>query len=431
LPRPTLFAEFDNSTTQSILSIQPTVTREFLSGVEAPANSLLSSPSVQERNGVRADIETQPDVRALNSLALRSLVSLFDEKEQLFSHRVTLTRDGLPWDATSRKRTIIALLGLHRLAESGGSVPFDVSSIREEVLRDSGWVTNAGELGLLTWFAAVCAPDRLETIFKQFDFGKALSAYPDGRQARTTGLAWFLAGVAHARLACPEGLPDLTDVVVDTYHLLKNNQSDSGIFGHAGLPGFPRETLYSRLGSFTDQIYAIYALSIFARAFQVEEPLESALGCANAVCSLQGEMGQWWFLYDKLTTRVVTPYPVFSAHQDGTAPFGLFALEEVTGRSFQRAIFKGLSWIAGANELGEDLRNLDRGLIWHSIGPKRRIGRYWEAALGVMNISRGPQADRLRIRYESRPDHAGWLLYALGKFGLPTTTIAAKAATAH
>ena len=426
-----LFAEFDNPTTHSIPSIGPTLTREFLSGVEASARSLLSRLSVQERSGARTDIEAQPDVRALNSLALRSLVSLFDEKEQLFSHRVMLTGDGLPWDATSRKRTIIALLGLHRLAESGGSIPFDLASIREEVLRDSSWVTNVGELGLLTWFAAVCTPDRLETVFKQFDFEKVLSAYPDGRQARTTGLAWFLAGIAHARLACPEGLPDLTDVAVDAYHLLKDNQSDSGLFGHAALPGFPRETLYNRLGSFTDQIYAIYALSIFARAFQVEEPLESALGCANAVCSLQGEMGQWWFLYDKRTTRVVTPYPVFSAHQDGTAPCGLLALEEVTGRSFQRAIFKGLSWITGANELGEDLRNLDRGLIWHSIGPRRRITNYWKTVLGVMNISHGPQAESLRIRYEARPDHAGWLLYAFGKFGLPNTAMAAKAATAR
>ncbi len=252
-----------------------------------------------------------------------------------------------------------------------------------------------------------------------------------GAKLALPALAWFLAGIAHARLACPEGLPDLTDVAVDAYHLLKDNQSNNGIFGHAGLPGFPRETLYNRLGSFTDQIYAIYALSIFARAFQVEEPLESALGCANAVCALQGELGQWWFLYDKRTTRVVTQYPVFSAHQDGTAPCGLLALEEVTGRSFQRAIFKGLSWIAGANELGEDLRNLDRGLIWHSIGPRRRITNYWEAALGVMNISHGPQADKLRIRYEARPDHAGWLLYALGKFGLPNTAVAAKAATAR
>jgi hypothetical protein len=67
--------------------------REFFSGVEAFANSLLSKVSTQERSDSRTNIDVQPDVRALNSLALRSLVALFNEKEQLFSQRVTLAAD--------------------------------------------------------------------------------------------------------------------------------------------------------------------------------------------------------------------------------------------------------------------------------------------------------------------------------------------------
>jgi hypothetical protein len=263
------------------------------------------------------------------------------------------------------------------------------------------------------------------------DFGKALGTYPDGRQARTRGLAWFLAGIAHARLACPGSLPDLTDVAVDTYHLLQDNQSEGGIFGHAAFPRFHQQTFCNRFGTFADQIYAIYAFTTFARAFQIEEPLGSALGCANALRALQGEMGQWWFLYDKRACRVVNRYPVYSLHQDGTAPFGLLALGETTGQSFHEPIYKGLSWIAGANELGEDLRNLDRGLIWDSIGPRRRIANYWEAALSLMNISRERQVESLRIRYEARPDHFGWLLYAFGRFGLPKAVIAAGTAPAH
>jgi hypothetical protein len=392
--------------------------REFFSGVEAFANSLLSKVSAQERSGSRTNIDVQPDVRALNSLALRSLVALFNEKEQLFSQRVTLAADGLHWDDTSRKRTIFALLGLYRLAEAGGRQPFDLASIREAVLRDTSWVKKAGDLGLLTWFVAECFPERLETLFDQFDFENALTEYPDGQQARTTGVAWFLAGISHARLAQPEKLPDLTDAAVDAYHILKENQGEAGIFGHAALPGFPRETLFRRLGTFSDQIYAIYALSMFGRAFQIEEPLESALSCANAVCSLQGEMGEWWFLYDQRTTRVVTRYPVCSAHQDGTAPCGLLALEESSGQSFQQSIFKGLAWISGANELGNDLRNSDRALIWDAIGPQRRLGKYWESALGFVRASRKSGLTNLRVQYEARPDHFGWLLYAFGKYGL-------------
>jgi len=379
----------------------------------------LPEMSVRDRANVGADGVLQPDIPALNSLALRSLCSLFDEKEQLFSERVTLSKDGYRRGRTSRKHTIVALLGLHRLGESGGIQPFDTESIQDVVFQDRSWVKSAGDLGLLTWFTAVCLPDRLRVVLDEFDFERVLGTYEDGRQARTAGLAFFLAGIAHARLARPETLLELTDVAADTYRLLQDNQSQGGIFGHAASARFPRESLYSRFGTFSDQICAIYALSMLARAFQIEEPLESALACANSVCALQGELGQWWFLYDKRTSRVVNRYPVLSLHQDGTGPFGLLALGEVTGRSFHKAISKGLSWIAGANELRNDLRNIDRAFIWDSIGTKGRMAKYWEATLGFLVPSRETDMDSLRIQYDARPDHFGWLLYAFGKFGLP------------
>lgn len=392
---------------------------------------LLSKVSAQERSESRTNIDVQSDVRALNSLAIRSLVSLYNEESGFFSGRATLADNSLQFSEASRKHSVVALLGLHRFVQSGGSVPFDLAAIRDAVLRDNSWVTNAGELGLLTWFAAVCAPENLDRIFKEFDFENSLSIYADGRQGRTNGLAWFLAGLSHARLAQPNSPSLVEDLAVDAYHLLTGNQGDNGIFGHAAQTGFPREALYARLGSFSDQIYSIYALSKFARAFQVEEPLESALSCANAVCALQGDMGQWWFLYDKRTTKVVNPYPVFSVHQDGTAACGLLALEEATGRSFQRAIFKGLPWVTGANELGADLRNVEKGTIWHSIGPAKKITRYWKAVLGILKMSPNPHAEGLAVRYECRPDHFGWLLYGLDKLGLPETAMAAKAGSAR
>ena len=396
-----------------------------------PSRIVVKAPSIRERIDPRVNRVSQPDIPALNSLALGSLLLLFDEKEKLFCRRVTLTEAGLRHEKTSAKLTAIALLGLQRLAASGAAHSLDISSIQDAVWKDRSWVKGIGDLGLLTWFTATCLPDRLGSLFDEYDFGKAIITYSDGREAQTTSLAWFLAGIAHAQLACPSKTLDLTDVAVETYHLLQDNQSEGGIFGHAASPKFLQQTFRNRFGTFGDQIYAIYALTTFARVFQIEEPLGSALSCANSIRALQGKMGQWWFLYDKRACRVVNRYPVYSLHQDGTAPVGLLALGETTGQSFHEPIYRGLSWIAGANELGDDLRNLDRGLIWDSIGPRRRITNYWEAALSFMNISREPQAERLRIRYEARPDHFGWLLYAFGGFGLPNSVIAAKAATAH
>ena len=164
--------------------------------------------------------------------------------------------------------------------------------------------------------------------------------------------------------------------------------------------------------------------------FKSRSPIGPALDCANSICELQGELGQWWFLYDKHGSRIVNRYPVFSVHQDGTAPASLLALGGVTGQSFHKSIYKGLSWITGANELGNDLRNLDGTMIWDSIGPKRRTSKWWELARSFMRISGGPQPNNLRIRYEARPDHFGWLLYAFGEFGLPRAALSSRAAKA-
>ena len=370
---------------------------------------------------------SQLDIPALRALCVRSLAPLYQEKEKLFSRRITLTQGGFHREGPSREQTIIALLGLQRLAESGGVHPFDIAAIRDSILGDTSWVSSLGELGLLTWFAAECVPERLEKLFTEFDFETALETYADGRQACTLGLAWFLSGVAHARLADSIKLPDLTDVVVDAYHLLEDNQGECGIFGNTGRRRLSGRAFHSRFGTFADQIHAIYGLTTFARAFQIEEPLVSALACANAICALQGEMGQWWFLYDKRTGRVINRYPVLSLHQDGTAPLGLLALGESTGRTFHDSISRGISWIAGANELKDDLRNFDQGMIWDSIGSRRRVSEYSQTAFSLLKIPRVPRAESLEIRYETRPDHFGWLLYALNRFCAPNAVRVARA----
>jgi hypothetical protein len=375
------------------------------------------------REGVKeGDGDAQIEIPALNSLALRSLACLYNEEQKLFSHSIALTELGLRREGTSWKGTVIALLGLQHFTESGDALPIDIAPIREFILEETTWVKSVGDLGLLTWYTAVCAPERVAALLRNFDCRKAIES--DSRRAETRGLSWFLAGLAHARLACPRLLPELTDVAVETYHLLQDLQSENGIFGHGGPQGFVGQMFRNRYGTFADQIHAIYALSTFARTFEIEEPLEMALNCANAVCAQQGELGQWWFRYDKRRGCVASHYPVCSAHQDGMAPMALLALEEATGQNFHKQIWKGLKWIAAQNELAADLRSPNQAMIWDSIEPRRRAAKYWETACNYLHVSSELQVKELRIRYEARPQHFGWLLYAFGKMGTSNTRLA-------
>jgi hypothetical protein len=381
------------------------------------------------RNGARCwGRESQLEVSVLSSMAANALLALFDETEMLFSRRITLMRKGFRRERASPRRTVVALLGLHRFADSGQRQPFDLPSIETAVFKDKRWIKGIGDLGILIQFVAEYSPDRLTSLADDFDFAEALDIFRDGREARTAALSCFLAGVSHAKLSCSDALPDLTDVAVDTYRLLEANQGANGIFAHAGLPNLFQQPFSNRFGNIADQLHAIYALATFARAFGIEEPLADALNCANAIRALQGDKGQWWFLYDKRSSRVVNHYPVFSIYQDGMVPMALLALAEATGQNFDDAICSGLSWVAGANELGIDLRDRQQGIIWDSIERGSRISCFCENALNLMQGSGKSHVENLRIRFEARPDHFGWLLYALTGFeGKAMAAIAAKA----
>jgi len=358
----------------------------------------------------------KPELSALKSMAAKALLALFDGTEMLFSRRITLRGRGFRREPASLRGTVIALLGLRCLADSGERQPFDLSSIENAVFQNKNWIRGIGDLGLLVQFAAEYNPDRLATLAGHLDFETAIESFPDGREARTTALSSFLAGISHAKLSRADSLPDLTDPAVDTYRLLRDNQGRGGIFAHVGLPGLLHQPFSNRFGTIADQMHAIYALIMFARAFEIEEPLADALNCANAICALQGDKGQWWFLYDKRSCEVVNRYPVCSIYQDGIAPMALLALAEATGQNFDDAISGGLSWVAGANELSVDLRDWQHGIIWDSIEPRSRITNFCEHALNIVQNSGKSHHDDLRIRFEARPDHFGWLLYALTRF---------------
>jgi len=356
------------------------------------------------------------DVRGLTALATRGLVSMFDADRQLFCHRLLYTEQGLVRDGVSPRYTIMTLLGLKELESAGTNSPFDIRAIYASLARNTAWIQGAGDLGLLIWLTAAFEPDRLGDVFQTFDCETALDRFSDAQQGRTMELAWFLSGLAHAVEASPKLAGTLTDLCVETYHRLEENQGEYGLYGHMSTKNSVVGRLRGRIGSFADQIYPIYAMSKFAKAFHVEDPLGPALECATAVCGAQGESGQWWWLYDTSSGRVSSRYPVYSVHQYGMGPMGLLAIEEATGQSFGEYIGKGLRWIYGVNELGADMRSGAQNLIWRCVLPRDKQTKYWEMALSAVRPpSKDMQVHSLKILYEQRPYEFGWLLFAFAR----------------
>src|SRR5208282_4041336 len=329
----------------------------------APLNSQVSPvPAASKARSV-----SSCDVRELISLAARGLVPMFDPRNQLFCHRLLRTEQGIVREGLSPRYTIMTLLGLRELELSGMDSPFDTRAIYASFMRDTNWIKGIGDFGLLIWLTATFDPDHLGDLLSKFDCETALDRYPDAREALTMELAWFLAGLAHAAETSAKLVSTLTDLSVETYHLIEENQGEDGLFGHMSTKNSLEGRLRGRIGSFADQIYPIYAMSKFAKIFQLEDPLGPALECASAICGAQGESGQWWWLYDARSGRISSRYPVYSVHQHGMAPMGLFAIEEATGKCFKKNIYKGLRWIYGTNELGVDMRDSAQNIIWRCV----------------------------------------------------------------
>jgi len=353
------------------------------------------------------------EIGELNDLAVRGLVTMFDAESRLFCYRLRCRESGWVQEGLSHRYTMMTLLGLHQYEVKGKQSPVEVRPVLERLLDDTGWIDNLGDLGLLLWACALLWPERLRRTCASVDVRSAIHRFREGREGRTMELAWLLSGIAHARLAWPGELPELTDLAAETYRLLKKNHGKHGIFGHLARNRTFAGALRGHIGSFADQVYPIYALTKFAEAYRAPAALQMARTCAEAICQAQGPLGQWWWHYNSATGKVFERYPVYSVHQDGMAPMALFALGEATQADFTEPIYRGLRWIAGQNELGCDLRVPGDHIIWRSVFHGSRHRRISSRARTAAGLGRsGESTEDLKTTFECRPYHFGWLLYA-------------------
>jgi hypothetical protein len=204
--------------------------------------------------------------------------------------------------------------------------------------------------------------------------------------------------------------------------------------GRSGLFSFARKVrrknlhrvrLDTRLGSFASQVYPTMGFAAHARATGDPTSAAVARACAQRVCALQGEAGQWWWIYNVRTGQPALRYPVYSVHQDAMGPMMLCAAALGAGDDprYHAAILRSLRWFDERPELPEAaLVDAPRGVVWRAIqrdhpatterlglGPAeiRRMGR--SAWLG----SADARADGAgHVCPECRSYHLGWILLA-------------------
>lgn len=354
------------------------------------------------------------NTQQLCAAAIQGLEPMFDTGRQVFCFRLKHTPSGLLPEGISLRYTMMTLIGLQRAKDAGFETPFDLRAILDGLVKAPEITGNIADFGLLLWSCALVSPDRCAELCSPRILHVTFERCQAVREGRTMELAWLLSGLAHVLLAgaCSEA-QNLVGLARATFEMLARNQGRWGFFGHLATRKGLAGRLRGRIGSFADQVYPIYAFSKFSQACHRSEALESAAQCADAICRVQGTLGQWWWHYDSVTGRVVERYPVYAVHQEGMAPMALFALEDAGASTHRTAIGKGLAWIYGNNERSCDLRD-SSGLVWRSLYYTSWRKAYADRINGLLGFGQQARNSRdLGILRECRPYELGWLLYAL------------------
>jgi len=358
--------------------------------------------------------QTQADqtVERLRRIALDALARMFRPDRGLHAFRLRRTSGDPALEGESIRYTATVLIGL--ASESAQTAGCVLSGLSPDIVGDRlvdrlDSMRDLGEVALTLWAIRALGHDGAGRVLSRL---RALD--PARADVPTVELAWSLTALTFEGHAPTDA--GLARAVAD--RLVASFNHRSNLFPHRPV-GSHASGLRGHVSCFADLVYPIQALSHFHRFSGDKAALETATACAKRMGELQGPAGQWWWHYDVRTGRVVERYPVYAVHQDAMAPMALFACAAVSGEDFRPAIRRSLQWLTAPAEMAESLIDERAAVIWRKVARREpgRLVRAAQAGLSRMHPRlRLPAPDLLfppiRIDYESRPYHMGWILHA-------------------
>ena len=355
-------------------------------------------------------VATTNRLQHLREISLRALARMYLPDRRRFVFRVRRDGESVRCEGVSDRYTAITLLGLAHEDERDARHILNgqtAAEVAQALLADACQFDNLGDVALSIWSAVRCGVGEIDAALARL---RDLLA---PRNLPTVEVAWVVTA-----LALVEDHDDARDLCDAAERRLRTAyEASTGLFRHhvdraGGMRG--------HVGCFADLVYPIQAMAHYARARGDSEALAIANYCGAATVAHLGPAGQWWWHYDVRSGKVLEGYPVYAVHQDAMAPMALLDLAECGGKSFARAINRGLDWLDAAPELnGGSLIDDKMGVIWRKVGrrePAKFVRKAQTLASAVHPFLRFPGAGVLFpprvIDDECRPYHLGWLLYA-------------------
>ena len=351
-------------------------------------------------------------------LSLISLEQMYNDGKKLFCFRAINNGNSIIYENTSFRYTLICLLGLRRCEINGIKSPVNIKikdSISELIQKRNDF-NNAGDLGLLLWLCSMFGSDygyEVEDIVDILNRPEVFEKYDDVHNGSTMEMSWLLTGLLFFVLNRENPPEDLYEFCNKIYNLVVRNYGGKGVFAHCG-GGRYFKRIRRHIASFADQVYPIYALSLYSHVFKSDKAADIVKKCSETICRLQGPLGQWWWHYNYNNGNVFENYPVYSVHQHGMAPMALFANKKMTGLNYDREVINGLKWITGNNELGVNLVDELYHLVWRCVHTNKLNTCKNIAQNTIFNKNNySTPKENLFILKECWSYELGWLLYAI------------------
>lgn len=353
-------------------------------------------------------------VEKLTNLAVIGLHDMYIDDQLEFAFKKKLTDRGFVLEGQNIRYTLINLIGLYKAECNGFDIKIDLKKVIRNKIKNADKLEGVGEIGLLLWATSLISVEDLLKILTKINFQSILENYKDAEMKLTMELSWLMIGLLMASTFSPVFKKSIGNLPEKLYELTRNNYGGSGIFGHQDSSNFSGR-FRGNIGSFADQVYPIYAFSLFSKLRDNEEASLIASECADTLCEHQGDNGEWLWHYDSRDGSLISKYPIYSVHQDAMAPMALFAVQKCTGKNYEDNIYKGLDWLIN-NPENASMIDEENNMIWRAIGPST-AHRKFKSTLAQLGFNTNEEYSSVEVTKECWSYHLGWLLHAFAGRG--------------
>ncbi|MBK8946967.1 MAG: hypothetical protein IPM32_17105 [Ignavibacteriae bacterium] len=341
-------------------------------------------------------------------ISIASLEEMFIPNRNEFAMMKSLHNNSISIENSSSRYTLINLIGLFKAKNYGYHTNLDLNAILKFQIDKAESLSGIGDLGLLLWAVSLISPTNSTQLLTKINFNESLNNYKDAKLGYTMELSWFLTGLLFASTFNEKFKNSIDNLPNKVFKRIRKNYDGHGIFQHEDKNNIEGK-LRANIGTFADQIYAIYALSLYSQQMHSEEALLIAKECAQKICEHQGENGEWQWQYNSENGEIINHFPIYSVHQIALAPMALFSIQMASETDFSASIFKSLNWLFDNPKLYNTIIDKNNNSVWNKVTPikSNKLG----SILNYFKINSFSKFKKLKVDFVSNSYDYGWILY--------------------